>query len=116
VSELVFAAHPAQTAEIERGCPYGETAIATAGTVFGMFAAPMVNALLGGRRVISLQPGAVEPDFCPLSRHGRIPRATTMDELQQALSMQAPVDPIDLRAALTGSCERWARALGDTDQ
>jgi hypothetical protein len=111
VSDLVFAAHPAERAPTDHGCVDGETAITAAGTVFGMFASPMVDALLSGRRVISLQPGALGPDFCPLSRHRRIARATTMDELHEALLSEPPKEPSDLRGALAGSCERWASEL-----
>src|SRR3546814_10949105 len=56
-------------------------------TLVGMFSAPLVDAYLAGRRVVSLQPGAHAVDLCTLNRHGRSRRARDMDELAAALEI-----------------------------
>jgi hypothetical protein len=83
-------------------------ALARAGTVLSPFSSAMVDALLGGRRVISLQPDLEGEDRCALSRHGLIPRATDIASLLLALP-QPPASGDHLRASLAGS----ARRLGD---
>lgn len=103
-SELAYAPHPD-----ERWAPSGVatirdsvSALADYGTVLGSFAAPMIDAFLGGRRVVSVQPRAVGHDPCPLSKQGLVPRAGDADQLIDAMSMP-PVAPDGLRARLAGS-------------
>jgi hypothetical protein len=82
----------------------------TVGTIVGMFSAPLVDAYLAGRRSISLQPSASDIDMCPLTRHGRLVRRRTADELVAALD-EAPADPSELRSALAGSARRVTAAI-----
>jgi len=111
VARLWYGRHPEQTeVPAERLGPalLHEDSMALlkeTGTVIGMFSSPMVDAYLGGRRVISVQPGGSGPDPCPLSRHGRVPRVGTVAQLIAALrSDRSAAD--DLRAALRGSGDR----------
>lgn len=114
VSELVYGPHPAQgaiAAERLGGAKLaadGQSALRACGTIFGMFSTPMLPAFLGGRRVVSVQPNAVGPDPCPLSRHGRIARARSLTELLDALERPTR-DPGDLARALLGSLDRLDR-------
>ena len=119
--ELLFAPHPAREhgdADGPEDCPEdcdgmvgGAAGLARAGTVLGMFSSLMTEALLGGRRVISVQPGAVGPDMCPHSRHALIPRVGTPEALVRALQNTSQVQPGDLRRSLAGSCERLADVI-----
>lgn len=77
--------------------------IGQAGTVLGAFSAPMVDAYLCGAKVISVQPHPQGSDMCPLSRHGRIDRATSADELIMALKRTRKKDPSELDLALRDS-------------
>ncbi len=90
-------------------------ALASCADVTGMFSSAMVDALLGGRRVASIQPGLPAEDACPLSRHGRIARCGTAGQLADALLggvlLGAPHDAGSLRAAMAGSRDRLARLL-----
>ena len=86
--------------------------LAHAGSVIGMASSPMVEAFLAGRNVVSVQPNAVGPDLCPLSRHGRIPRADTPESLAEALGAD-PLQSGDLAASLRGSTDRLDRFLKD---
>jgi hypothetical protein len=80
--------------------------ISQAGTVLGAFSAPMVDAYLCGANVVSVQPHPRGSDMCPLSRHGRIDRATTPDELIKALMRTGHEKQIDLDQALYKSTDR----------
>jgi hypothetical protein len=79
--------------------------IAQAGTVLGAFSAPMVDAYLCGAKVVSVQPHPKGPDMCPMSRHGRIARATSADELISALKRGTETDRLDLDLALGNSTD-----------
>lgn len=111
IAEMAYGPHPAQGAIARerlagaRLVTDGQSALRDCGTVLGMFSTPMLPALLGGRRVVSVQPQAVGPDLCPLSRHGRIPRARTLDDLIAALEGPASAAG-DLAAELHGSLDR----------
>lgn len=75
-----------------------------------MFSSPMVSAYLGGRRVVSIQPGLVDADRGMLSRRGFIPRVETEQELIKAL--EAPIrNSHALRSALHNSTARLAAAV-----
>jgi hypothetical protein len=110
VEELIYAPHP--DAPIPQPLASGEATeveasdgLHRAGTVYGMFSSPMVNAFLGGRCVISIQPSAIGTDMCALSRHGRIARARDYRELIKAVQGTAST-PSSLKLELAGSCER----------
>ena len=115
IAELVFAPHPDddmpppaedRLVRVARG----QDSLKNSGTVVGMFSSLMIEALLAGRRVVSLQPGATGPDRGNMSRRGFVTRATSAEELVAALDALPP-DLAELRAALKGSCERLERAL-----
>jgi hypothetical protein len=111
VKRVLVVPHPAGdlTTGDERAMPLAQ-ALAEAGTVVGMFSSAMADALIGGRRVVSLQPGAVGEDRSPLSRHGRIRRVTTAAEMVSALGFPN-VRGSDLAAVMAGSTERLAALL-----
>jgi hypothetical protein len=103
---LLYAAHPE-----EKSVPDGVERIDTAAglarceTVIGSFAAPMIAAYLGGRRVVSLQPSISTGDRFEPSRRGLVPRAADVEGLIAALAV--PPRPADaLRDSLRGSTAR----------
>jgi hypothetical protein len=63
-----------------------KAAVRSCGTVMGMFSSFMIDALLGGRRVVSVQPNGKPEDFCILSRLGLVPRVTEPAALAPALA------------------------------
>jgi hypothetical protein len=112
IEAIEYAPHPEQqAADLPEGVPisrYDPSRLADdIGQVVGMFSSPLVDAYLAGRRSVSLQPGAIGPDLCPLSRRGLAARARSVEDLVGALSDPAP-DPSALRAALAGSAQRFA--------
>lgn len=84
---------------------YRPEMLSSVDTVVGMFSAPLIDAFLARRRAVTLQPNATSYDMCPLSRHGRIPRTTTVDGLMAALRATPP-SPALLAHSLTGSQRR----------
>lgn len=86
-------------------------ALAACGTVTGMFSSLMTEAVLGGRRVVSLQPGAAGDDLCALSARGLIPRAATAEDLIAALERPATASVGRLAENLRGSRERLEAAI-----
>ena len=90
--------------------PYNPSILERMGTVIGMFSAPLVHAYLAKRRVISLQPGAATTDMCPLSRHHRIRRALSVEDLIQQMTLP-PTDPHDLANSLVESSARVTAAI-----
>lgn len=110
---ILFAPHPSDPgkpvpagAEAARFSP---ALLAEASTVLGMFSAPLIDAYLCGRRVVSVQPGAVADQF-PLSRRGLAPRARDASELAAALDAPAAGVDAAFRSALDGSLARLRRA------
>ncbi len=108
---LIYLAHP------EESEPMGDhvsrdpgAALAEAGTVVGMFSAFLVKAVLAGRRVSSLQPGLAVADPCGLSRHGRIPLATSMAALRDWLARETSVAQ-GLEQVVVGSVNRVRAAI-----
>ena len=104
---LAYAPHPE-----ERWFPSGVqiihdsvTALLDYSIVLGSFAAPMIDAYLGGRVVASVQPQATHTDFCPLSRQRLVPKVGNVDDLIHAISMN-PVSSDALRMTLAGSLSR----------
>ena len=85
--------------------PYYPAILERIGTVIGMFSAPLIHAYLAKRRVISLQPGSAKTDMCPLSRHHRIRRALSVEDLIQQMTAP-PNDPHDLANSLVESSAR----------
>jgi hypothetical protein len=79
-------------------------------TVLGMSSSLLIDALLAGRRVISVQPGAKGMNIDPLSRHGKIPRAKTSEELLTALKAQ-PIGGGNLNMSFIGSLDRLDMVL-----
>lgn len=114
IGRILFAPHPDH---VRRDLPadvevvrYHVDLLKTVGTVVGMFSAPLVDAYLAGRRSVSLQPDAADIDMCPLSRHGRIVRRRTVEELIAAFA-EPPPEPGALAAALAGSGARITAAV-----
>ena len=62
-------------------------------------------ARMAGRRTISLQPGAIGPDMCVLSRQRIIPLIEDAAGLRQAMAAPMP-DTRVFRQAYAGSLER----------
>ena len=86
-----------------------------AGTILGIYSSFLVEAVLAGRRTISLQPGAVGHDMCVLSRHGVIAKVGDAAGLRRAV--QAPlVAPVAFRQAYAGSLQRLDSYLRSTDR
>lgn len=112
---LLWAPHPRESfpSALLSGVEYirsAKEALGQAGTVIGMYSSFLTEAALAGRKVISVQPGAVGPDLCDLSRHGMIRRTRTVDALIAA--MEEPLNRIDrLRSDLSGSCRRLEMVL-----
>lgn len=110
---ILFAPHPTDAAK-----PVPEGAIAVryqtslldrAGTVFGMFSAPLIDAYLRGRRVISVQPN-LQHDLNPLSRRHLIPLATDAASLCSALDDRRYGVDSAFQLAMSGSLCRLRSA------
>ena len=114
IEDLIYAVHPAMTPPSAGAlCEFETTsdrhsALERCGTVTGMFSSMLTEALLAGRRVISLQPGLPGNDLCVLSRLGRIERVGDIDEFIAAMQ-HPPRDNGDLRTALEGSLDRFVQ-------
>lgn len=86
----------------------------TAGTVLGMFASTMTDALLAGRNVVSIQPCTVGWDMCALSRHGMIVRVGTVGALIEALEQPwHSSDASALAESVRDSCGRVEDVLAE---
>lgn len=115
--KIYFAPHPveqAPTTERLNGASlirYEPAILDQVSTVIGMFSSPMVDAFLGGRRVISLQPGAVGADQSPLSRHGFVPRVSNVKELLSAMDGKIKNGSAPLRKNLANSTQRLDKAI-----
>jgi hypothetical protein len=115
-ARLIFAPHPDE--EIPRAVreagietvDSGRVGLAIAGQVLGLYSSIMVDAVLAGRNVISVQPNAGVADKCSLSRHGFIRRARDAAELIRIMG-EHPLRGDDLRTAVAHSCSRLERAL-----
>ncbi len=116
-AELLYSAHPVQKRPepaLLAGAilmPFERGLLDRVGTVLGMFSSPMIDAFLAGRAVVSVQPGAIGPDQCPLSRHGFIDRVDSEAALATAMEHPRSSGRDDLAAALHGSVDRLARAV-----
>ena len=91
IENVTYSVHPdmptptaAQLGNARFTCDTSQ-ALHSAGTVLGLFSSVMVDAVLAGRTVISLQPGLPSHDMCALSRQGSIPRVGSVSELIQAM-------------------------------
>jgi hypothetical protein len=117
IRRIHFAPHPADEMapppadDLVTVVESGREALALAGTVVGMFSSLLVEAFLAGRRVVSLQPGAIGPDMNAWGRpNGLVPRVTDPDALPAAL--RAPsVNAHDLREVMKESCSRLESAI-----
>lgn len=110
-AELRYAAHPE-----ERAIPDGAEPIDTAeglrrcGTVIGSFAAPMVSAFLGGRRVVSVQFAA--PEKSVLVTRGLAPLVTDAAGLIVAMARPGDAAAAAFRRDFQGSADRVLREIG----
>ncbi len=118
IEHLVYCPHPGHapgaTLPLEgiNVVTNGSAALEEFGTVTGMFASLLTNALLAGRHVISVQPDAKATDMCGLSRFGHLRRVTSIDELIQELEQPSFNDRIDqLSKEFEGSCDQLERAV-----
>jgi hypothetical protein len=87
---ILFATHPT---DLNKAIPIGAVAVGydtsvldSVGVVFGMFSAPLIDAYLNGRRVVSVQPNT-RRDLNPLSRRRLVPLATDAASLSAALDL-----------------------------
>lgn len=88
------------------------TALAEAEVIAGMFSSLMLDAFLGGKPVISLQPGLRSPNRDPLSRWGLIPLVTdARGVLDAMLTRPDPGSQHRVLARLAGSAARVDEAL-----
>ena len=116
---LMYAPHPfqqeisEQTIEPAHLITNSAEGIARAGTVLGMFAMPMFDAFFAQRRVISIQPAAIGPDLCALSRWGHISRIDSATELIAALESSYKPSNGLTPASYAGSTERLTTFLTD---
>ena len=117
IQRIHFAPHPADEMpppaadDLVNVVPSGREALGLAGTVIGMFSSLLVEAFLAGRRVVSLQPGAVGPDQNAWGRpDGVVPRVTDPAALPAVLGGPA-TDAHDLRAVMKESCARLDQAI-----
>lgn len=114
IGEVWYGRHPVQveitteTVAPARLVTESMAALAEVGIVLGEFSSPMIDALIGGRRVVSIQPDAKGKDMCPLSRHGRIRRVGTAAQLADALREPSRGGQ-DLARILKGSLDRMER-------
>ncbi len=109
IQRLIYVMHPSETempeivdAEVQR---VGALALREAGTVVSMFSSLMTDAFLGGRCVISMQPGGLKGDLCALSRYGYIPLVSDSHHIAEAIQ-QPPQSASKLQKALAGSSQR----------
>jgi len=116
IDRLILAQHPAgslldsvELVDVE-ACVDGFSVLGEVGTVLGMFSSMMVDALLAGRNVLSLQPGNRGRDMSPLSRRGNIHRIGTVNSLNKVFD-EKPKGLGELRAVLNGSLERLERVF-----
>lgn len=92
--KLLYAAHPGET-KMPGGIERVETGagLLRCATVIGSFAAPMVSAYLGGRRVVSVQPLLPEGNLFEPSRRGLVRCVSGADGLIAALEEKpSPAD------------------------
>ncbi len=83
----------------------GSLGLPLVGTVVGMFSSLMIDALLTGRHVVSLQSGTSDRSIWAAGYSDLIPLATSKDELRSAL--HRPAAAVDaLRHMLAGSTDR----------
>lgn len=86
--------------------------LARAEVVVGMFSSLMLDAFLGGKRVLSLQPGLRSGNRDPLSRWGLIPLTIDIENLPKAMEIRPDVAAREaLRTCLAGSASRADNAL-----
>lgn len=116
---LMYAPHPVQreiseqTVEPARLITNSAEGIARAGTVLGMFSMPMFDAFFAQRRVVSVQPAAIGPDLCALSRWGQISRINSATELITALESNYKPSNGLTPGSYAGSTERLTTFLTD---
>ena len=109
--EILLARHPRERGDAlpdhsgVRPVASANEGMREAGTILGMYSSFLIEAVLAGRRTISLQPGAIGPDMCVLSRQRIIPLIEDAAGLRQAMAAPMP-DTRVFRQAYAGSLER----------
>jgi len=115
--QLFFAPHPVEPppslTKLDGATliSYDLSILEKVGTVLGMFSSPMIDGFLGGRNVLSIQPGAIGEDACPLSRHGYITRVGSPEHLVQAMQTATPNNNKKLMGTLESSTSRLEAAI-----
>ena len=84
-------------------------ALQQCGTVIGMFSSLLIDAFLGGRSVVTVQPGATT-DFCVLSQLDLVPRVTAANQLPAAIDSAEP-GPQGFGTRFLGSSSRVCDTL-----
>ena len=88
-------------------------ALAEAGMIAGMFTSALVDAVLGGRQVVSVQPGLPDRDRCVLSRRGWISRIGAPEGFPSALSAAADGRKV-LATTMAGSTDRFLALIEES--
>ncbi len=107
VDRVRYLAHPAEDRPaVARVLREAAAALEQAGTVIGMFSSLLVDAMLGGRHVVVVQPGD-GPDLFGPSRHGLLPRCRSEQDIERALETTSYGDgAVRLRHIVAGSTSR----------
>lgn len=97
-----YLAHPTEDGTLRNAA----AALEQAGTVIGMFSSLLVDAMLGGRHVVVVQPGD-GPDLFGPSRHGLLTRCKSDQDIERALERKPDGDGAErLRQIVAGSTSR----------
>lgn len=115
ISDLIIVPHPASDLTHTLGPRMRlEQALFQTNCFVGMFSSAMTDALLCGRRVLSLQPKLQLGNMCGLSRRGLVARVSTVSELISALEPPFPVACHEqLALAVKGSTNRFLTLLSE---
>jgi hypothetical protein len=114
IRKLIVVPHPAgDDTEGDEPRTTLALALAEAGMIAGMFTSALVDAVLGGRRVVSVQPGLPDRDRCLLSRRGWISRVGAPEAFPSALSTAADGRKT-LAATMVGSTDRFLGLIEET--
>jgi len=113
---VIIAVHPRRSGPVpELGLAAevshdARSALLRCGTVIGMFSSLLIDAFLGGRRVVSVQPNAGAADRCVLSTLRFAPRVEIADQLKDAIDRAMP-GPQGFEQRFVGSARRVRDAL-----
>jgi hypothetical protein len=116
--ELIYCPHPSQKnppasfPKSARLLNRDENALYAGGTMIGMFSALMIEGVLVGQTVISLQPGLKSKNLCALSRQNYIPLITDAPQtLRQTLENPEKPSIEPLITTLQNSLARFETAI-----